>query len=472
MSRNSSVTRSGDLDSLPSWISNHLGERSSFMTNEVNQSPASPMEGSPPLETNPLAAIHPSVEEKTNIMTLEEIDALRETYSFPSRVRVRLPEEGETITSARPSEVAFYEAAFPAGLRFPMHPTIRNLFSLNSNPKPDQGWLYFKARNKKTLLGGYPSNVKEWKSKFFFVLSNEWEVPEGSSREGAPRVPRTLGVPGTAGESHPNSEVLSSSSDMAMSKRISFKKLGKKLEKSKNRSSSGIFAPAKGVVIGEKRTGESLASSANKKGKVDDSSKGKGVDREPKGKKKAISLSNAPTTLAMASSRPEEVEKLTLDQKATKLFHVIGQALVLNSSLAVRSREAGEQASLQEGQTASMETEQANDELTKTKSDRDSLADKVERSGVLVVELREALSKANKSTVEDSNPCRNLWWQSKILLLSILARGSTSARCSFVDITPTSPSILKAPWSTKIFWRSKTRLPRKKKKKRWARTRG
>ena len=64
------------------------------MTDEVNQSPASPMEGSPALETNPLAAIHPSVEEKTNIMTLEELNALKETYFFPSRVRVRLPEEG------------------------------------------------------------------------------------------------------------------------------------------------------------------------------------------------------------------------------------------------------------------------------------------------------------------------------------------------------------------------------------------
>ena len=37
---------------------------------------------------------------------------------------------------------------------------FRNLFSLNTNPKPNQGWLYFKAMYKKTLLGGYLSNVK------------------------------------------------------------------------------------------------------------------------------------------------------------------------------------------------------------------------------------------------------------------------------------------------------------------------
>ncbi|GFY99327.1 hypothetical protein Acr_13g0007280 [Actinidia rufa] len=474
------------------------------------------MEGSPALDTNLLASIHPSVEEKTNIMTLEELNALKETYSFPSRVRVRLPEEGDTIISARPSDVAFYEAAFPAGLRFPIHPTIRlilqfynicpaqlvpnawksiacsmamwrvfkytlslfefrNMFSLKSNPKPDQGWLYFKARNKKTLLGGYPSNVKGWKSKFFFVSGDEWEFLEGSSREGAPRVPKTWGIPdkhcnnpprlygdepkvfeaifrsvekighflipvllesksfrrvfvfpgsmasGTAGEGRPG----------AMSKRIGFKKLGEKLGK---------------LAIG----------------KVNDGSKGKGVDREPEGKKKATSSSKALTTPATASLRPgegtsanlstvsspttsilgspsmaekllrgvipradkEKVEKLTLDQTATKLFHVIGQAMVLSSSLAVWSREAGEHASLQEGRAASMETEvtrlqklstdleqqlaearvreqQANDELAKTKSDRDSLADKFTRSGVLVVELREALDKDKESAVEE-----------------------------------------------------------------------
>ncbi|PSR92996.1 hypothetical protein CEY00_Acc27605 [Actinidia chinensis var. chinensis] len=545
------VVNSGDQDSLPSWISDHLGEGSSYMTDEVNQSPASPMEGSPVLDTNPLAAIHPSVEEKTNIMTLEELNALRETYSFPSRVWVRLPEEGETIISIRPGEVAFYEAAFPAGLHFFIHPTIRlilqfyniflaqlvtnagrsitcsmamwrvfkytlslsefrNLFILNSNPKPDQGWLYFKARNKKTLLGGYPSNVKGWKSKFFFVSSNEWEFPEGSSREGALRVLKTWGVPDkhcnnpprlygdepkvfeeifrsvektghfsilvllesksfcwvfvspgsmtsrTAGEGRSGGEAPSSSSDVGESRpshehvrqqspsrddsieclgsirtklrrilphipdltllRISFKNLGEKLGKLAN-VSSGTPAPVKGVVIVEKRVRESLASSPSKKGKVDDGSKGKEVDHEPESKKKVTSSSKAPTTLATTLSRPEEgtlanlstvlgpttsilgspsvakkllrgvippadkekVEKLTLDQTATKLFHVIGQQLV----------------------EAQVRKQQANDELAKTKSDRDSLDKKVKRLGVLVVELREALDKAKESIVDE-----------------------------------------------------------------------
>ncbi|GFZ05549.1 hypothetical protein Acr_17g0011210 [Actinidia rufa] len=392
MSHIPDVANSGNLDSLPFWISDHLGEGSSYMTDEVNQSPASPMEGSPALETNPLAAIHPS------------------------------PSSSPTLGEA---SLAL--------------------------------WRCGGHGNKKSLLGGYPSNVKGWKSKFFFVTGDEWEFSEDATREGAPRVPRTWGVPdkhcnnpprlygdepkvfeeifksveksgrfsvqvldpildrsmnAPSSSSNPTSKSCSDSSlpaeleSDAMSKRISFKKLGEKLEKSKNGSSSGTPAPAKGVVIGEKRARESLASSPSKKGKVDNSSKGKGVDRELEGKKKATSLSNAPSTPAPTSSRlgegtsanlgtvlgptasilgspsvaekllrgvipladKEKVDKLTLDQTATKLFH----ALVLGSALAVRSREAGQHASLQEGRAASME-----------------------------IELREALNKAKESAVEE-----------------------------------------------------------------------
>ena len=69
-------------------------------------------------EVAPLGDVHPSVMKEHNIMTPEELDLLRETYSFPQGVQLRLPEENETILSTRPGEVAFYEAAFPAGLRF------------------------------------------------------------------------------------------------------------------------------------------------------------------------------------------------------------------------------------------------------------------------------------------------------------------------------------------------------------------
>ena len=58
-------------------------------------------------------------------MTLKELDLLKETYSFPQSIQIRLPEEKETIILAHPGEVAFYEASFQAGLRFSIYPTIR-----------------------------------------------------------------------------------------------------------------------------------------------------------------------------------------------------------------------------------------------------------------------------------------------------------------------------------------------------------
>ncbi|GFY97517.1 hypothetical protein Acr_12g0000580 [Actinidia rufa] len=56
---------------------------------------------------------------------------------------------------------------------------FRNLFVLKKYPKLNHEWLYFKARSKKTLLGGYPSNVKGWKRKFFFVSGKTGSFPKG-----------------------------------------------------------------------------------------------------------------------------------------------------------------------------------------------------------------------------------------------------------------------------------------------------
>ncbi|GFY91076.1 hypothetical protein Acr_07g0012720 [Actinidia rufa] len=58
-----------------------------------------------------------SLLKENNIMTLGDLGKLREKYSFPSGVQLRIPGEGEMILSTCPGEVAFYEAAFPIGLR-------------------------------------------------------------------------------------------------------------------------------------------------------------------------------------------------------------------------------------------------------------------------------------------------------------------------------------------------------------------
>ncbi|GFZ12852.1 hypothetical protein Acr_23g0012370 [Actinidia rufa] len=465
----------------------------------------------------------------------------RDTYSFPSGVQIKLPDEGETITSTRPGEVAFYEAAFPAGLRFPVHNTIRlilqfynicpaqlvpnawrsiacsmafvvavyrysislsefrNLFSLNSNPKPDQGWLYFKARNKKVLLGGYPSNVKGWKSKFFLSPVMNGRFLRKSLGKAPARVPRTWGIPNkhcnnpprlfddkmkvfeeifrsieesgrfsvpvlldsksfrqvfaspgsrasrTAGDHPPSGEAVSSSSDVEgcwceLGNPRSGERGSDRRERGQERASRARPARKQRPMMARKEKGLTSALRAKRR-------------RARRAKLRLLQLSflhtprKGPRLISalfwalrllswaarlfrevaagvISPADKEKVDKLTLDQTATKLFHVISQALVLGSSLAVRSREAGEQASLQEGRVASMETEvarlqklatdfeqqlaksrareqQSLDELAKAKGDRDSLADHLGKSGALVNELREALNKAKESAVEE-----------------------------------------------------------------------
>ncbi|GFZ18401.1 hypothetical protein Acr_27g0001400 [Actinidia rufa] len=215
--------------SLPSWISDHLGGKSYI--DETNQSPSFPpvLTNSPKMDTS-------SLTKENNVMSQAELDNLGATYSFPPRVRLRIPGNGETILSARQGEVAFYEAAFLAGLRLPIHPTIREIlihykicpaqlspnawrsviYSLviwrhfkrhmscdefrclySLSPLPDSGWYYFKARPEKNLLRGSPSNVKGWKKRFFFASGDEWEFPSGmAADDSTPRVPRSWGMPG------------------------------------------------------------------------------------------------------------------------------------------------------------------------------------------------------------------------------------------------------------------------------------
>ncbi|GFY96585.1 hypothetical protein Acr_11g0008910 [Actinidia rufa] len=213
--------------SLPSWISDHLGAKSYI--DETSQSPSFPPTNSPKMDTS-------SLTKEGNAMSQAELDKLGSTYSFPSGIRLRIPGDGETILSACQGEVAFYEAAFLAGLRLPLHPTIREILihykicpaQLSPNawrsvicslviwrhfkrhmscdefrclyflsPLPDSGWYYFKARPEKNLFQGSPSNVKGWKTRFFFASGDEWEFPSGvAASDITARVPRSWGTPG------------------------------------------------------------------------------------------------------------------------------------------------------------------------------------------------------------------------------------------------------------------------------------
>ncbi|GFZ08897.1 hypothetical protein Acr_20g0007050 [Actinidia rufa] len=186
----------------------------------------------------PVVDVPSSPAPELNIMTQDDLDRLRETCSFEIGVQTRIPRKGKTVLSASSGEVAFYEAVFSAGLRFPMHPTIRRildfygicptqlspnawrniisvlviwrfhrchlslnefrcLYTLLKGPGSDSGWFYFKARQGKNILKGAPRNVKGWKRNFFFVSGDVWEFhPTIPREEGDVRVPRLWGVPG------------------------------------------------------------------------------------------------------------------------------------------------------------------------------------------------------------------------------------------------------------------------------------
>ncbi|GFY86217.1 hypothetical protein Acr_04g0009550 [Actinidia rufa] len=131
--------------SLPSWISDHLGAKSYI--DEPSQSPSFPpiSPNSPEMDTS-------SLTKESNVMSQAELDKLRSTYSFPQ----------------------VYDFGFLGMERlFYLPAQARCLYSLS--PLPDSGWYYFKARPEKNLFRGSPSNVKGWKTRFFFASGDEWE---------------------------------------------------------------------------------------------------------------------------------------------------------------------------------------------------------------------------------------------------------------------------------------------------------
>ncbi|GFS41154.1 hypothetical protein Acr_00g0072690 [Actinidia rufa] len=135
---------------------------------------------------------------ESNTMSKDDLDRLKKSYSFPTGVQTRIPEEGETILSTRTCDVTFYKSCFPHRSEVPnsshhqddfeflQHlpcPTFpqcvisvlviwrfigvifflnefRYLFTLFKSPRSDLEWLYFKAR---LVQGeGVPQVPRSW----------------------------------------------------------------------------------------------------------------------------------------------------------------------------------------------------------------------------------------------------------------------------------------------------------------------
>ncbi|XP_059652126.1 uncharacterized protein LOC132299481 [Cornus florida] len=158
------------------------------------------------------------VQDIAGSLTSQDLDRIRQTYSIPDSVALRLPSLDDRASSFYPTEICFYESAFIAGLRFPIPLFIRELLRhLNLAPTqlspnawktmmgclvlwraccntsltiqeflhcyiPKRGdWLYFSPRDI-ILISGIPLKYKPWKNSFFFVSGDGWEFfPEESA---------------------------------------------------------------------------------------------------------------------------------------------------------------------------------------------------------------------------------------------------------------------------------------------------
>ena len=149
----------------------------------------------------------------------ETLSRFRSRFQFPDRVRVRLPHGEERACHFSPRVVCFYEATFLCRLRFPVHPFIMELlghFNIAPGQLMPNSWriviscmkIWLAATNrdmvkvdeftylyrlkefkeyryyelvpwvKETrIVGGLPSSFKYWKSRFFFMSTDEWETP-------------------------------------------------------------------------------------------------------------------------------------------------------------------------------------------------------------------------------------------------------------------------------------------------------
>ena len=63
----------------------------------------------------------------SKVVDSDGLDSYRRKYQIPEDVVLRIPESDELACSSRYGDVAFYEADFNAGIRFPMQPLMREL---------------------------------------------------------------------------------------------------------------------------------------------------------------------------------------------------------------------------------------------------------------------------------------------------------------------------------------------------------
>ncbi|GFZ14574.1 hypothetical protein Acr_24g0007640 [Actinidia rufa] len=379
--------------------------------------------GPPSLEGNPSTVTLPPIKKEIITMTQDELDCLRESCSIPSGVQIRLPEVDETIASTCPDEVAFYETAFHAGLRLLIHPTIRrilSLFNLNKNPKPDSRWLYLKARMKKTMLRGdvgVPRVPRSWgtpgkhRNKPYFLSKIEQDSLDGilnSLVEGNLLQSKKFSIlsPYLRASNSPPDQCSGgdNAEDKLASGLLARNSLVSRCPTSRPpRRASKHLMPRRRVTcppVEDKKKGSSSKTPVKSRAMSSMVASRSGTYFSPQGRNltnpgailglKASMLENSTVVKKLFKgmippANKEEDEKMDLDREISKFFHIVGQAVVLGSSLTGRELE-------RQLLKLGIREQQIVNELKKTKEDRDATLERFEKE-VAELKKKEALIK-------------------------------------------------------------------------------
>ena len=157
----------------------------------------------------------------------DTVGRFKDRFQFPERVHIRRPTNEDWACHFFPGEVCFYEVAFTCGLRLPVHLFIMellgyfgiapeqlmpNLWRIVVNcmeiwlaPNEDMikvGELVYLYRLKESkeygyyelvpcarrarIVRGLPLSFRYWKSLFFFVSEDDFEIPASEAWEVAP----------------------------------------------------------------------------------------------------------------------------------------------------------------------------------------------------------------------------------------------------------------------------------------------
>lgn len=178
--------------------------------------------------------------EHVALLSHNDIDLLRQKFSIPAGVSLRIPSPGDKPSRPRPGEVCLHTLAFNCGLRLPFHPFIRTVlahFGLAPSQLTPNSWrqmigsiilwricseerdhitldefnfcykfcyiakteLWFLCpRDGRVLVLDCPRfSSKHWPQRFVFASGTDWEF---SPKEGTPPqalpVPKEWGFPG------------------------------------------------------------------------------------------------------------------------------------------------------------------------------------------------------------------------------------------------------------------------------------